>query len=142
MPLPINIEDKSNKNSAVVTEYGQLVTAPLSYSDPNYVSLAVADTAYEIVPGKTNRRFVIAGILVASNKAFASSTVAETVTIYEAAIEDIDTSLGTIFRVDLLRNDRLVATGLNLIGSKGRSIVGIATDAAVDVTIAGYYIPV
>ena len=140
--LPVNIKCSKTKNSALVTEYGQLVTAPISYSTPHYVDVAVLNTTYEIVEGKTGKQFVITSLLIASDKDFGSSVDAETITIYESAAEDISTSLGIIFQVDLLRNDRLVATGLNLITSKGRSLVGIATSAAVDVTIAGYYIPV
>lgn len=107
------------------------------------MSLAVRNTAYEIVKGKTDKRFVITGILAASSKTFGSATTAETVRLYESAVEDIDTNLETIFQVDLLKNDRIVATGLNIITSVGRSLVGIAIDdEAVDITLAGYYIPV
>jgi len=141
--LPVTIKCSKTKQSALVTEYGQLVTAPISYSEPYYVDLAVAATPYEIVKGKTGKRFIITSLLVASDKNFASTTTSETVTVYEAAAEDISASLNTIFQVDLLRNDRLVATGLNLITLEGRSLVGIApTSVAVDVTIAGYYVPV
>jgi hypothetical protein len=143
MSLPITIEDKATSTAACISEYGQLVTAPISYSTPYYASIAVAATPYEIVQGRTGKLFVITDILIASDKDFASATVAETVTIYEADVSDISTSIRTITRVDLLRNDRLVATGLNLITGQARSLVGITPlTTAVDVTIAGYYIPI
>ena len=143
MALPVQIEDKGSKASVRVTEFGQLVTAPIAYSDPYYVSIAVANTAYEIVAGKTGKRFVVTGLVIASDKNFASSTVAETVTIYEAPADALDTSLKVVFQLDLLRNDRVVATGLNIISSTGRSLVGQApTSAAVDITFSGYYVPV
>lgn len=139
--LPVIIQDKNTKNSACVTENGQLIVAPISYSEPYYVKLAVLNTPYEIIPGITNKAFVITGILIASDKNFASATVAEAVTIYEAAVEDISTQLKILFQFDLLRNERVVATGLNIITNTARSLVGIApTSAAVDITLAGYYL--
>ena len=143
MAISSYIEDKSNKNTVRITDDGQLVVAPISYSFPYYISVATPATAFEVVGGKTGKRFVITGLLIASDKTFASSTTSETVTIYEATPNDLDTLLETIFKVDLLRNDRLVATGLNLVTNKAKSLVASTpTSAAVDITLAGYYIPI
>jgi hypothetical protein len=143
MSLPIKIEDPVTQKVANVSEYGQLIIAPISYSTPYYIDVAVAATEYEVVQGKTGRKFVITDVLLASDKNFATATVAETVIVYQADVSDITTNLGTIFQIDFLRNDRLAATGLNLITETARSLVAIApTSAAVDVTIAGYYIPI
>lgn len=124
----------------LVTPRGELVIAPLAYSEPYYVSVAAAATAYTVVPAVAEKRFVITSLLVASDKTFGSATTAETLTVYEANAAAIGTSLKTIFQVDMLKNDRMVATGLNLITTKARALVAIGTDNKVDVTVAGYYV--
>jgi len=77
-------------------------------------------------------------ILAGVNLTAAAADV--TITIYEASPSDIDTNLKTFTQVDLLRNDRLIATSLNLRASAAVSLVAIAESALVDVTIAGYYV--
>jgi len=136
----IQLFDEQSQSYAGVSAEGEQYVSARYYSDPYYESVAVAGTAYEIVPAKSGKRFIVTGLLLASDKAFGSSTVAETLTIYEASPSDLDTNLKTFTQVDLLRNDRLVATGLNLRTSTTVSLVAIATSAKVDVTIAGYYV--
>lgn len=142
MPLPVNIRDPDTDVAAKVSPDGELYVAARSYSEPYYVSVSTATTAFEVVAGKAKKRFILTAILLASDKAFASSTVAETVTIYEAHPADLDVNLKTVTRVDLLKNDRMPITGLNLVSSESTSLVAIADSASVDVTLAGYYIPV
>ena len=133
------LDEQSQSYAGVSPEGDQYVSARY-YSDPYYVSVAIAATAYEAVPAKSGKRFIVTGLLLASDKAYGSSTVAETLTIYEASPSDLDTNLKTFTQVDLLRNDRLVATNLNLRTSTTVSLVAIATSEKVDVTIAGYYV--
>ena len=40
----------------------------------------------------------------------------------------------------MLKNDRLIATGLDLLVGTAKSLVAVGTDSAADVTISGYYI--
>jgi len=141
MPSKTSILDPANRYEAKVSSRGELVVGTLSYSAPYYVNLAVANTAYEVVLGKAGKQFVITGIVLATDKDFASSTVGERINIYGAHPSDIDTSLDTIFSLELLRNKVFSETSLNLITAKACSIVAIApADATVDVTIAGYYV--
>jgi hypothetical protein len=138
--LSVGIHGGDKDTNVLVTDRGELVVAPLSFSTPYYVSVATLNTAFEVVPASARQCFVITGLLLASDKNFGSATVAETLTIYEANAADLDTNLKTIVKVDLLKNDRLVATGLNLLVGQARSLIAIGTDDAVDVTIAGYYV--
>lgn len=137
----ISLYDEKNSTYAEVSAVGEQYVAPRFYSDPYYVSVAAAATAYAIVPAKSGKKFVVTSLLFASNKSYASTTAAETLTIYEASPADLTTNLKTFTQVDLLRNDRLIATSLNLATSDAVSLVGIADSASVDVTIAGYYVP-
>lgn len=142
MTVKTTITDPSSSHAAIVTARGELVTGAFSYSSPYYKKIAVANTAYEIVKGLSGKQFVITSIILASDKNFASATAGEAVNIYGAHPSDIGTSIDAIFSLELLKNDRLFGTGVNLITAEACSIVGIApTDAAIDVTIAGYYVP-
>jgi len=132
--------DERTGLAAGISSRGELFTAPISYSEPHYVSIDVAATAFEIVPGKAGKKFVITSMLLASSKTFASATTAETLTIYEASTADLDTNTKILVQLDMLKNDRMVATGLNIATSNAISIAAIATDISVDVTVSGYYV--
>jgi hypothetical protein len=138
--LVVGIQGGDKGANVLVTELGELVTAPLSNSTPYYVSVAIASTPYLVVPAIAGKCFLITGLLIASDKNFGTATTAETVVLYEANAADLSTNIKTITQVDLLKNDRLVATGLNLVASNARALVASGTDSAVDVTVAGYYI--
>ena len=112
--LVVGLQGGDKGARALVTDRGELVVASLAYSDPYYADVNLADTPFIIVPAKANRHFVITGLLLASDKDFATATTAETLVIYEANPADLGTNLRTVTQVDFLRNDRLVATGLNI----------------------------
>lgn len=138
----VTIFDDKSQSAALVSVNGELIVAPISYSEAYYESVNLADTAFEIVSAASGKRFVITSMLLATSKTFGTATTAETLTIYEASPADLSTSLKTIAQIDFLKNDRLVATGLNLASSTAVSLVASATDTNVDVTIAGYYVSV
>lgn len=143
MALPINIKDTATGYQARVSQYGELIIGKVDYSAPYYAQIAIAATPTKILDGVAGKKFVVTDVLIAANKNFATATVSETVTIYEANPADLATNTKTFFKVDLLRNGRLVATGLNIITDTTRSLVGITpTSTEVDITIAGYYVPV
>lgn len=134
--------DESKGLVASISPYGEQYVAPISYSIPYYVPITIAAQSFEIVLGKSGKNFIITDMLIATSKTFGTATTAETVTLYEATTADTDTQLKIIAQIDMLKNDRLVATGLNLLTGVARSIAAIATDTNVDVTVAGYYVPV
>jgi len=139
--VDVTIFDDKNQAAALVSPNGELIVAPLSFSDPYHKTVDVAAAPFEIVPAASGKKFIINNMLLATSKTFGSATTAETLTIYEASPADLSTNLKTIVEIDFLKNDRLVATGLNLASSEAVSLVAIATDTDVSVTLAGYYIP-
>ena len=142
MSLPVKIVDPRSGISGRVTKNGEVVIAALAYSTPYYVSVDAIATPFEIIRGEAGRQFVLTDMLISSDKVFASSVDSETVIIYEASPSDLSVNLKTFTRVDLLRNDRLPITGLNLVTTTSSSLVAIAADTNVDITLAGYYVPV
>jgi hypothetical protein len=141
MPAKVIIVDPGTRKEATVTRRGELVVSTLDKSVPYYISIAVLNTSYEIVKGIAGKEFVITDIILSSDKNFASATAGEPVVIYGAHPADIDTIIDTFLNIELLKNDRLPLTGLNWVTAESCSVVGIATtDAAVDVTVAGYFV--
>lgn len=132
--------DEKEGIAAGISPRGELYTAPIEYSIAYYVSIDAADTPFEIVQGKSGKRFVMTSMLLSSSKTFGTATAAETLHLYEAYTADLDIVVNTVTQIDLLKNDRLVATALNLATSDAISIVASATDTNVNVTIAGYYV--
>ena len=138
----IQLVDDSTGRIAGISPYGEVYTAPVAYSTAYYITVDVADTAFEVVPGVSGKQFVMTSMLISSSKTFGTATTAETVTLYEGYKADLDTIVNTFTQIDLLKNERLIATSLNLISNTAISIIAIATDTNVNITIAGYYVPV
>jgi len=140
--LQVSLFDDKTQSIAKVNPNGGLIVAPSHYSTAYYVLVDTAATTFEVIPAISDMNFIVTGMLIASDKSFATSTVAETLTIYEANPADLSVNTKTITQIDLLRNDRLVATALDLATTKTKTLVAIATSANVNVTLSGYYIDV
>jgi len=136
----VTIFDDKNQAAALVSVNGELIVGPLSYSTAYHETVDSTTISFEIVPAVSGKKFIIDSMLLATSKTFGTATTAETLTIYEASPADLSTNLKTIAEIDFLKNDRLIATGLNLASSTAVSLVASATDTNVSVTIAGYYI--
>jgi hypothetical protein len=132
------ITDAKNGNQAKVTNAGQLVTSPIEYSTPKFVSLASDNVGYTFFEPKDGKKFVITDVIAIADRNVTTSCIID---IYEA--DDLDSAtIGTsIFQLDLLKNDKIVMTGLNIITSaEGIFINGKTDDNNGLVTISGYYI--
>ena len=136
----VTIWDDKSQAAALVSANGELIVGALSYSTAYHETIDVALTPFEIAPAVSGKKFIIDSMLLATSKTFGTATTAETLTIYEASPADLSTNLKTVAEIDFLKNDRLVATGLNLASSTAVSLVASATDTNVSVTIAGYYV--
>jgi len=135
-----SLVDEQNGTYFRISNNGELIVAPVSYSIAYYKQIDTAATPVTVVPAETGKIFVITGLLLATSKTFGSSTTGETLTIYETSPSDISIQAKIITQLDMFKNDRLVATGLNLATSEAVTIAAVATDNDVNVTIAGYYV--
>lgn len=124
------------RNEARVTPLGQLVTAPLEYSDTKFNNMDLVDTAYNFHKPTAGKRFVITGMLVSTNRSVgANGAIIE---FYEASAVDSTTVDKTILRLDMVKNDKLPITGVNFILTEGVFLNGKTDDDDVLATIAGY----
>jgi hypothetical protein len=141
MPVHSQIVDgKGDGYKAKVSPAGELVTAPYEYSEPVFINLAVDDQGYTFFKPLTSQRFVITDIIAFADKNVTTDCIID---IYEADAEDSATIAKSILKLDLLKQDKIVLTGLNFITSDGGKFVnGKTDDNNALVTIAGYYVPV
>lgn len=128
-----------NNARAFVTKRGQLVTAPISFSEPFSATANLTNTAFVLAIPKFRKRFVITDILLDAGKNVSAST-AGTVDIYEAADADSTTISKSILSIEMLKNTDRVITGLNLIVTEGYWLNIKTTDADISANLYGYYV--
>lgn len=135
----IDFQLKSAKNGASphITKEGQLVTAPLAYSTPMFVDLAVNDQGYTFFPPIDGKRFVITDVIAIANRNVTTECV---INIYESDDLNDATIAKSIFQLDMLKSTTLVMNGLNLVITEGQFLNGKTDDNNGLVTISGYYI--
>jgi len=139
MPGEFCLVDTLKRQSAKISDYGEVKVAPYAYSLPYFQNMGTANTAYNFVPPKQDQFFVITGVLMQANKNVNASTAA-VVDLYEAdSATDlvIDTS---VFQIEMVKNDRLPLVPLNIKVTEGKFLNGKTTDDDVLMTVTGYYV--
>jgi hypothetical protein len=138
MSVQSRIVDPTSGREAKVTAQGQLVTAPLDYSDSVYNLLDVGATAYNFFGPRDGSFFVVTGIVYRANRNVSTVTDAELV-IYEASSATSTTELDVIHEDALIRGESLALLGLNRKVAEGRWVNAKTSDDDIACTIFGYY---
>ncbi len=141
MTTAVGIKDATGGAVARVTEFGQLVVAPLAYSEPVKQNLNVIDTAFNFLTPLADHSIVITDIIASADKGVSVTDPAE-VEIYQADSVDSLIEAPGIVSPRLLRGGDLVLNGLNLIVPEGKWINAKTNDANILVTIMFYRVPV
>ena len=136
----VKITGDNNDTRAKVTKYGQLVVAPLSYSEPVFVELLVPGDAYNFIEPVAGEAVVITDIIVSANKDVSATTPA-TVRIFQSDEADSINIIKGIIAPQLTRSSNVDYTGLNMFVPEGRWINATTDDATVLVTIMYYRVP-
>ncbi|MEN8171416.1 MAG: hypothetical protein ABFS03_00900 [Chloroflexota bacterium] len=126
-----------NGNVAKVNDRGELITAAIDFSEPYYVQTTVDNQAYNLITALAGKRFVVTGILIATNKNIVGTA---TVEIYGTDSADTVTVQTPVLVLDMLKEDRLYLNLFNVATKPGQYINIKATDSQVDCTIFGYYV--
>lgn len=141
MAAPIAIVDSKDGVTARVTRFGQLVVAPLAYSEPIAQELDATDTAFNFLAPESGKNIVITDIIVSTGQLVSPTDPAE-IEIYEADADDSLDILQGIVSPRLVRAGSLVLTGLNLLVPEGRWVNAKTDDASIFITIMFYRVPV
>lgn len=142
MSAPINIQDNETGRRARVTEYNQLVVAPVDYSTPVSVSLDVINTAFNVIEPNEQQSIVITEVFASALKSVSNADPASVV-IYtsEVGVASL-VSTQNLFSPQLLRGDNFIATGLNVIVEPGLWLNAVTDDATIELTVGFYRVPI
>ncbi len=141
MSIASKIVDPSTNHAAKVTEFGQLVVAPIAYSDPVARNMNVAGVAFNFAGPTQDQQIVITDILVSADRNVSNTTPAN-IEIYEADAIDSIIPADAIMSPQLIRASNLPMTGLNLIVQDGKCLNAKTDDANILLTIMFYKVPV
>jgi hypothetical protein len=133
------VDGKGTKSEAKVSGRGQLITAPIDYSTPQYNLLDTDDAGVTFFAPIADQLFVITDVIADADRNVGATGV--TVQIYESNDRDSATVARTILQFDMVKQSSKIITGLNFVSSQtGRFINAKMDDNNVALTIAGYYI--
>ncbi len=137
MSLKTIITDKGTSKCVKVTDRGQLVTAPLEFSEPVFHSLTANDVSVNWFKPLAGKRLVITEVIVQVDR---NATTQALIDIYETNEEGSETIVKSLFQFDIPKQESIVLTGLNIITTEGAFINSKADDSNVLITIGGYFI--
>lgn len=141
MTAPCLIVDPESGVEARVTKYGQLVSAPISFSETAKVSLNAVSTPFNVLEPESLKNIVITGIYAGGQKSVSNTDPAQ-VAIFGAEAIDSAIIAVDLFSIPVSRGGFVPLNDLNLILNAGLWLNATTDDATVDLTILYYRVPV
>lgn len=138
--MDVHIVSGSGAIAAKVTPRGELVVAPLSYSETVFKELAEDNTAYNFYEPKPGKQFVITGIRAKADRDV-SPTVDASVVIYEAESIDTTTESKVLHQEAMVKAESFTLLPVFILVNPGVWINAKTTDDDIHMTIMGYYVP-
>jgi len=139
MAANVQVFNTENGRSAKVTKSGELVVAPLYYSDTQFREMDLDDTAYNFYQPLPFKQFVITGIVAFADRSVADNT--ETIVeIYEAATSTATTVSKTLIQFGMGQLTSISIVPINILVNPAVWINAKTGDDDIFLTIMGYYI--
>lgn len=139
MSIQSRITGGKKRNEALVTDLGQLVTAPFAPSIFYLGSTAVNDVPVNVVAPRKKNLFIITSIILSSDRSVGANGAVTT--IYENGIGPTDTTQDkVIITEEIAKQTRMTAIGVNIEVSEGKWINVVSDDVIVRCNIAGYFV--
>ena len=139
MAIPSHIVDPHNGLAARVTEFGQLVVAPIAYSTASSATLAIIDTAYNFIEPKGGHQIVITDVILTSDRLVGANGAS--VQLYTATSPISTDPSPVMLDIEMLKNTSRDLIGLNLLVTKGRWVNAKTNDNNIQITIGYYRVP-
>lgn len=139
MTLGVEIKDQDSDIRARVTKYGQLVTAPLSFSVPTSNNMVLINTPYNFIEPQPGQSIIITNVIVSADKNVSNTDPANVVVYQSDGINSL-TNLGTLVQPQLLRGENLNFL-MNLIVGEGVWVNATTNDDAILLFLYYYYVP-
>ena len=141
MATPVEIIDTQTGGRAKVSEFGQLIVAPIAYSTAEEREMDTINTAFNFVIPEHGKSIVITDIIASADNSVSNTAPADIV-VYQSDSATSLVSLSGIVRPQLVRANNFILNGLNLIIPEGRWINATTTDNDILLTIMFYRVPV
>lgn len=138
MATPVRIHGR-NGMIAKVSPSGELVTAPLHYSNTVFHEMDATGTAFNFFEPRPTMQFVITGFNIKAARSV-SNTVDADVIIYEGDSIDTATVSKVLFQEAMIRGERTGYTSTNLLVNSGKWVSAKTSDATIFMTVFGYFI--
>ena len=141
MTTPVELVGPDGKGRARITEFDQLVVAPIAYSTAEEREMDVVGTAFNFVIPVHGKSIVITDIIASANNTVSNTAPAD-IAVFQADSEVSIVPIKGIVRPQLVRAENFILTGLNLIVPPGVWINATTTDSDILLTIMFYRVPV
>ena len=139
MTLGVEIKDQDSDIRARVTKYGQLVTAPLSFSVPTSNNMVLINTPYNFIEPQPGQSIIITNVIASADKNVSNTDPANVVVYQSDGVNSLN-NLGTLVQPQLLRgaNQNFL---MNLIVGEGVWVNATTNDDAILLFLYYYYVP-
>jgi hypothetical protein len=139
MTAPILICDPQTGYKAKVTEFGQLVVAPIAYSSPITAEMSLINTPYLLVSPVQDKSIVFTTLILTANRDVGVNDA--TVSIYTTATAEGILPANPEVALEMIKSSTLPLTGLNLLIPQGRFVFAQTNDNTVFITLGYYRVP-
>ena len=140
MTVPTHIVDPKTGNAAAVSEFGQLIVAPVDYSVSVQATMSDINTPYSLIEPMDGKLIIITDVLITANKSVGTNDA--TITLYTSNTEGALIEEGKVIEIELASRSNMIITGLNLKVDSGLYINSKTNDNTVFITLMYYRVPV
>ena len=140
--IPSKLIDPVSGMAATVTDFGQLVVAPIDYSSVVQGELDTINTAVNLLTPTQAQQIVITDIILTANRSIGANDATVDLYLADGPEELVFTPADAVLSLELEKNGKLTLTGLNLITRPGAWINAKTDDNTVFVTLMYYRVPV
>lgn len=133
-------DGRGTRQRVKVTSRGQLVAAPLEFSEIKSVVLDTINIPFSLVTPRSGKQFVITDLVLYADKNVGPADAS--LQIYAAQSLNGVVGVNPLISMELLKNQSIPLTGLNIITPEGVWINAVTNDNNVFINIAGYYIDI
>jgi hypothetical protein len=142
MVAPVKIVDPRTGEGARVTEFGQLVVAPVAYSSITQQSAVSPDVAYNLATPTEGQQIVVTAIVLTGGRDIGASGATVQLYLADSPSAVVFSPEDAVLALEIVKNGQLVLNGLNLITEAGKWINIKTDDATVYATILFYRVPI
>lgn len=139
MSIQARVVGGNKRREVTVTDFGQLVTSPLSFSQFYNAATVSNNVPVNVIQPAKRQKFIITDIILSGDRSVGANGAVTTV--YENNVSGTDTTQQkVIITEEIAKQTRMVATGLNIEVTEGRWVNIVSDDVIVRCNIGGYYV--